>query len=121
MYREAWAILAGSLCGVGLLAAAHMLLWPYRHVMKREDAYVVGVACIGAAITLIALLLSEWLIAIAFWAVVIPGGTVIKTARWVRRAMKARGRRRATAARIIQQAEERLSHAVSGERNDQRN
>lgn len=119
---EFQAIFAGSLLTLTLLVTAHLLLWPYRKIMRRVHSYVVGVTCIGVGITLSAFLMGQWIVAIAFWAVAGPGGCAIATAWLIRWVIEERNRGDSMAARIIQRAEERLNRAVvSGEPDDRRN
>lgn len=119
---EFQAIFTGSLLTLILLVASHLLLWPYRKIMRRVHSYVIGTACIGLGITLAAFLLNQWIIAITFWAVAGPGGFAIASAWLIRWIIEERGRGDSMAARIIQVAEERLNRAVvSGESDNRRN
>lgn len=119
---ESQSIFAGSLLTLILLITAHLLLWPYRKIMRRVHSYVVGTTCIGVGITLAAFLMGEWIIAITFWAVAGPGGLAIATAWLIRWIVEERAQGDSMAAHIIQRAEERLNRAVvSGEPNDRRN
>ena len=119
---EFQAIVAGSLLTMTLLIAEHLSLWPYRHIIRRVHAYVIGTASIGVGITLVAFLLDEWLIAIVFWAVCGPGGFAIAAAWLIRWVIEERQNGDTAAARIIARAEERLTRAiVPGEQGDRRN
>ena len=119
---EFQAIVAGSLLTLVLLIAEHLALWPYRRIMRRVHAYVIGTASIGMGVTLVAFLLDQWLIAIVFWSVCGPGGFAVAglwLGRWV---IEERQKGDTAAARIIARAEERLNRAiVSGESHDRRN
>lgn len=116
------AIFAGSLLTLILLVTLHLILWPYRAIMRRVHAYVVGVTCIGMGVTLAAFLMQQWIVAITFWAVTGPGGFAVSALwlwRWI---IEERGKGNSRAQRIIQRAEERLNRAVaSGESDDRRN
>ena len=119
---EFQAIFAGSLLTLVLLITAHLLLWPYRTIMRRVHSYVVGTTCIGVGVTLAAFLMGQWVIAITFWAVAGPGGCAVASAWLIRWIVEERAAGNGMAARIIQRAEERLNNAVvSGERDDRRN
>lgn len=115
------AIFAGSLLTLILLVCLHLFLWPYQKVLHRLHSYVVGIASIGAGITLTALLLNQWIVAIAFWAIVGPGGFAVAIAYWIRGVEDGRKKYREAAARILRRSEERLNHAVQGKPDDHRN
>lgn len=119
---EFQSIFAGALLTMTLLIAEHIALWPYRHIIRRVHAYVIGTASIGVGVTLVAFLLNQWLIAIVFWAVCGPGGFAIASAWLVRWLIEERKRGDTAAARIIARAEETLNRAiVSREHDDRRN
>jgi hypothetical protein len=119
---EFQSIFTGSLLTLVLLVTSHLLLWPYRKIVRRVHAYVIGTTCIGVGVTLAAFLMGEWIIAITFWAVTGPGGLAIASAWLIRWIIEERGKNDSMAARIIQVAGERLNRAVtSGESDDRRN
>lgn len=117
---EFQAVFAGSFLTCILLIVAHVALWPYRDRMRRVHSYIVGTACIGVGITLTALLLQQWIIAITFWSVAGPGGFAIAAAWWIR-GVGVREEGVSIADDIIARAKGIGRAAVSREPDDRRN
>jgi hypothetical protein len=106
--NESLAIFSGAALGAILLLAEHLALWRYRERLSKPQAYVIGTATCGAAITLVAGLLDDWRIAIVFWTVVGAGGATVAGAYLVRAVGAGQERSRSIADHIVRRAEERL-------------
>lgn len=78
------AILAGSLFTAAALAAEHYYFWPMRQRIKRPIAYMMGTITIGVGLCITSLILDQWIIAIAYFAVLLPGGALIAALWWGR-------------------------------------
>lgn len=102
------AILAGSLFTAAALLAEHYFCWPLRARIKRPIAYMMGTITIGVGLCITSLILDEWIIAIAYFAVLLPGGALIAAAWWGRDELPT------PADRIIRRVEEKRS-AIPGQ------
>lgn len=107
------AILAGSLFTIAALTAEHYYLWPKRQRIKRPVAYIIGTLTIGAGLCITSLILDHWIIAIAYFGVLLPGGAVIAALWWGRDELPT------PADRIIARVEK--NRAVSGTPGDRNN
>lgn len=110
---EFQAILAGSLFTAAALLAEHYFFWPMRQRIKRPVAYMMGTITIGAGLCITSLILDHWIIAIAYFGVLLPGGALIAAAWWGRDELPT------PADRIIARVEK--SRAVSGTSRDRDN
>lgn len=104
------AILAGSLFTAAALVAEHYFLWPQRQRIKRPIAYMIGTLTIGVGLSITSLILDNWLIAIAYFSVLLPGGAIIAALWWGRDELGT------PADQIIKRVEEHRN-AISGQSN----
>lgn len=88
MYRQSWRNLGhGGAVTAALLIAEHVALWPERGRLPLPVKYALGVAAIGAGLTVAARERGDDRAVAEFWALAAVGGAVVGAAHLVRAAL----------------------------------